>query len=171
MTTVDATAAKNRFGEILEACARGPVAIRRHGRIVAHLVAPGTDTAAPVEERVSRCLAAAGARYATLFGSLARGTARADSDIDVAVWFGRRMSSDLRMAITRLVADASGRAVDLVDLDSAPPLVLARALAGRELVCDGAATRARMAERLARTADERIATERAARAARHTLFQ
>lgn len=36
-----ATAAKQRFGEVLERAARGPVGIERHGRIVAYVVPPG----------------------------------------------------------------------------------------------------------------------------------
>jgi prevent-host-death family protein len=35
-----ATAAKQRFGELLERAARGPVGIVRHGRIVAYVVPP-----------------------------------------------------------------------------------------------------------------------------------
>lgn len=40
-----ATAAKQRFGELLERAARGPVAIVRHGRVVAYVVPP--EAAAP----------------------------------------------------------------------------------------------------------------------------
>ncbi len=40
-----ATAAKQRFGELLERAAHGPVGIVRHGRIVAYIVPP--DGAAP----------------------------------------------------------------------------------------------------------------------------
>lgn len=40
-----ATAAKQRFGELLERAAHGPVGIVRHGRIVAYVVPP--DRAAP----------------------------------------------------------------------------------------------------------------------------
>ena len=40
MQTVHATALKNRLGEILARAALGPVAIQRHGRVVALLVPP-----------------------------------------------------------------------------------------------------------------------------------
>src|SRR5258706_4406399 len=38
METVNATTLKNRLGAVLERAALAPVAIERHGRIVAHLV-------------------------------------------------------------------------------------------------------------------------------------
>lgn len=172
MTRFDATAAKNRFGQLLEACARGPVAIERHGRVVAYVVAPGEFAAQPqaLEDRLASRLRAAGAAYAAMFGSLARGEARPDSDIDVAVSFGKPMSSDLRMAVTGIVADAAGRSVDLVDLETADGLILARALGGREILCDGVATRQRMIARLRRSEDDRRSAALAARAARAGLF-
>jgi predicted nucleotidyltransferase len=105
-----------------------------------------------------------------MFGSLARGEARPDSDIDVAVSFGKPMSSDLRMAVTGIVADAAGRSVDLVDLETADGLILARALGGREILCDGVATRQRMIARLRRSEDDRRSAALAARAARAGLF-
>jgi predicted nucleotidyltransferase len=172
VTRFDATAAKNRFGQLLEACARAPVAIERHGRVVAYVVAPGEVSAQPpaLEERLAGLLRAAGAAYATVFGSLARGEARADSDIDVAVSFGRPMSSDLRMALTGIVADAAGRSVDLVDLEAAGGLIFARALGGREILCDSVATRQRMIARVRRSEDDRRSAALAARAARAGLF-
>ena len=172
MTRFDATSAKNRFGQLLEAAARAPVAIERHGRVVAYVVAPGNFTARPqaMEQRLASRLRAAGAAYATLFGSLARGAARPDSDIDAAVSFGKPMSSDLRLAVTGIVADAAGRSVDLVDLESAGGLILARALGGREILCDSVATRQRMIARLRRSEDDRRSAAMAARAARAGLF-
>lgn len=172
MTRFDATSAKNRFGQLLEASALAPVAIERHGRVVAYVVAPG-EFRAPrrtLEDRLAGCLRAAGAAYATLFGSLARGVARPESDIDVAVSFGRPMSSDLRMAVTGIVADAAGRSVDLVDLETAGGLILARALGGREIHCDSVATRQRMIARLRRSEDDRRNAAMAARTARAGLF-
>ena len=57
MDTIDATAAKNRFGHLLEACARAPVAVERHGRVVAYVVGPALMPAArPLEERLADCL-------------------------------------------------------------------------------------------------------------------
>ena len=172
MRTFDATSAKNRFGQLLEACSHAPVAIERHGRVVAYLVAPNEFPAAPepMETRLARRLSDAGAVYATIFGSVARGEARADSDIDVAVSFGQPMSSDLRMAVIGIVAGVSGRSVDLVDLEAAGGLILARSLGGREILCDAVATRQRMIAKVQRSEDERLSAAIAARAARARLF-
>lgn len=43
MQTVHATALKNRLGEVLARVALGPVAIQRHGRVVAWLVPPPAE--------------------------------------------------------------------------------------------------------------------------------
>ncbi|MEK6593131.1 MAG: type II toxin-antitoxin system Phd/YefM family antitoxin [Pseudomonadota bacterium] len=43
MQTVHATALKNRLGEVLARAALGPVAIQRHGRVVALLVPPPAE--------------------------------------------------------------------------------------------------------------------------------
>ena len=168
----DATAAKNRFGQVLEAAARAPVAIERHGRIVAYVLAPGDFPSPPssLEDRLAGRLRAAGAVYATLFGSLARGRERPDSDIDVAVSFGKPMTSDLRMAVTGLVAEVAGRSVDLVDMEKAEGTILAQALGGKEILCDSVATRERMALRLHRSEDDRRSVANAARHARKGLF-
>jgi len=171
-STFDATSAKNRFGQVLEAAARGPVAIERHGRVVAYVVAPNEvpSAPAPIEERLAARLRAAGAHYATIFGSVSRGAARPDSDIDVAVSFGKPMTSDLRMALTGLVAEIAGRSVDLIDLEKAEGTILAQALGGSEILCDSVSTRHRMALRLNRTEDDRRSVAIAARHARKALF-
>lgn len=172
MGTFNATSAKNRFGRLLEACAEGPVAIERHGRVVAHVVAPKDFEAArrPLVERLAERLAAVGAKYAAIFGSVARGEADADSDLDLALSFGKPMSADLRAAMIGLAADVAGRPVDLVDLETAPPLLLARALGGSEILCDVVETRQRMIRKLVRTVGDRHAAALAARAARKGLF-
>ncbi|MBE0615675.1 MAG: type II toxin-antitoxin system Phd/YefM family antitoxin [Burkholderiales bacterium] len=54
METFDTTSAKNRFGQLLEASSHAPVAIERHDRVVAYLVAPKAFLAtskAPMEDR------------------------------------------------------------------------------------------------------------------------
>lgn len=172
MKTFDATSAKNRFGQLLEACAHAPVAIERHGRVVAYVVGPRDFAAVPqtMEDRLASRLRAAGATYATVFGSVARGQALPDSDIDVAVSFGKPMSSDLRLAVLGIVADVSGRGVDLIDLESADGLIRARALGGTEILCDSLATRQRMIAKVQRSEDDRLSAAMAARAARAGLF-
>ena len=172
MKTFDATSAKNRFGQLLEACADAPVAIERHGRIVAYLVAPGDFSALSqtLEDKLARRLRAAGVAYATVFGSVARGEALPDSDIDVALSFGKPMSSDLRLAMIGIVADVSGRSADLIDLETAKGVILARALGGTELFCDSVASRQRMIDKVRRAEDDRLSAAMAARAARAGLF-
>jgi prevent-host-death family protein len=44
MESVNATQLKNRLGEVLRKAALGPVAVVRHGRVVAHLVPPPVAT-------------------------------------------------------------------------------------------------------------------------------
>ena len=172
MKTFAATSAKNRFGEMLEACAHAPVAIERHGRMVAYVVGPGDFSAVPqkMEDRLASRLRAAGVTYATVFGSVARGQARPDSDIDVAVSFGKPMSSDLHMAVLGIIADVSGRSVDLIDLESAEGLIRERALGGTEILCDSVAIRQRMIAKVQRSEDDRLSAALAARAARARLF-
>lgn len=172
MKTFDATRAKNRFGELLAACVDGPVGIVRHGRLVAYVVSPTqlAERPAGLPERLASRLAAMGVRYATLFGSVASGNARPDSDVDVAVSFGKPMSSDLRAAVTGLIADVAGRPVDLIDFESAAGLLFARAMAGTEFVCESPSTRATMLGRLLVAEDEALSARTAARIVRSRLF-
>jgi predicted nucleotidyltransferase len=169
--TIDATSAKNRFGELIEACRAGPVAVKRHGRVVAYVVAPHEFGAGGLETQLAAALRAAGARYATLFGSLAHGTASAESDADVSVSLGRPMTTAQRVALIGAIADIAGRPVDLIDLETARGLVFARAMQGRELVCDAPDTRQRLIARLLRTEDDRRVSAIAARSARAGLFR
>jgi predicted nucleotidyltransferase len=177
--SVTATLAKNQFGQLLEACMQAPVAIERHGRVVAYVVAPrdfapAAAAAGPAMPGIGPQLAdrlqALGGRYATVFGSVGAGRARADSDIDIGVSFGKPMSSRQREAAIAAVAEVSGRSVDLIDLESASGLILSRALGGREILCDAPGTRQRMIARLLRTEDDRRVAAQAARVARAGLF-
>jgi predicted nucleotidyltransferase len=54
-----------------------------------------------------------------LFGSLAKGRARPDSDLDIAVECRHPLTSEQRMAMIEALALASSRPVDLVDLRTA----------------------------------------------------
>jgi uncharacterized protein len=61
--------------------------------------------------------------YALVFGSTARGTAHAHSDVDVAIGLpeGRSLTAlELGDLVSRL-EKAVGRSVDVVDLEEAPP--------------------------------------------------
>lgn len=55
-------------------------------------------------------------RQALVFGSVASGRARADSDLDIAVDAGRPLGPDDRLALIEVLALACGRTVDLIDL-------------------------------------------------------
>jgi predicted nucleotidyltransferase len=73
-------------------------------------------------------------RLAVLFGSVARGDAGAASDIDLLVRV--RGGWQERVATAVAFEDALGRPVRLVDLDSAPPLLLADVLRDGRVLAD-----------------------------------
>lgn len=56
---------------------------------------------------------------AIAFGSVAVGTADAESDVDVAVWTDPALDHERQRDLTQVIALATGRPVDLVDLRSA----------------------------------------------------
>jgi predicted nucleotidyltransferase len=59
-----------------------------------------------------------------LFGSVARGEGRADSDVDVAVLYGKPVEpglAGLKLALAGDIEERLGRRVDLVLLDNQPP--------------------------------------------------
>jgi predicted nucleotidyltransferase len=57
-----------------------------------------------------------GIGLAILFGSLAAGEGRAESDLDLAVDAGRRLTASEKMALISELAGRTGRPVDLVDI-------------------------------------------------------
>ena len=67
-------------------------------------------------------------RLAIVFGSVAGGRARPDSDIDVAVLADTPLEVDARIALVQDLALATGRAVDLVDLRTAGEPLLGQIL-------------------------------------------
>lgn len=108
-------------------------------------------------EHVVDALRAAGARFAFVHGSRARGTARPDSDLDVAAWWGEGAPTSFDVPLPP--------EVDLVVLDTAPLELAGRvALEGRLLFDDAPEDRVRW---LARTrtiwSDERYRFERSHR--------
>ena len=76
----------------------------------------------PDENLVRAILAALdtqpGIRLAILFGSLASSRGRADSDLDLAVDVGHRLTAGEKLAMMNQLAERTGRTVDLVDLHS-----------------------------------------------------
>lgn len=72
---------------------------------------------------------------AIVFGSVARGVQRIDSDVDLAVQAARAMNARQRMDLVGDVAAATGRAVDLIDLRTAGEPLLGQILRhGRRLL-------------------------------------
>ncbi len=57
-----------------------------------------------------------GIRLAILFGSLAVGQERVDSDLDLAVDAGHRLTAGEKLALMNKLTERTGRPVDLVDL-------------------------------------------------------
>ena len=57
-----------------------------------------------------------GIELAFVFGSVARGTARADSGLDIAVQATQVLTAAQKMALIADLAQATGRADDLIDL-------------------------------------------------------
>ena len=77
-------------------------------------------------------------RLAMLFGSLATGRDRPDSDVDVAILADRPLSAELKAEWIGALSAATGRPVDLVDLRTAGEPLLGQVLKGRRLVGDAA---------------------------------
>lgn len=76
-----------------------------------------------------------GLRQAIVFGSVAAGTARPDSDLDIALDTGRPMTVDERIQVIASLAALSGRPVDLVDLRTVGEPLLGQILQrGRRLL-------------------------------------
>jgi uncharacterized protein len=66
-----------------------------------------------------------------LFGSLARGEGQVDSDVDVAVLYGKPVEpclAGLKLALAGDLEERLGRRVDLVVLDNQPPDLVHRVL-------------------------------------------
>ncbi len=76
--------------------------------------------------------------YALVFGSRARGTARARSDLDVAVGLGAgaRLTPTELGALVSSLEQATGKTVDLLLLDEAPPAVAYRVFRDGRLVLE-----------------------------------
>lgn len=69
-------------------------------------------------------------RLAIVFGSLATGRARPDSDLDIAVAADAPLTAERKMALIGELASVTGRSVDLIDLATAGEPLLGQILAG-----------------------------------------
>ena len=54
---------------------------------------------------------------AVLFGSVALGRQRADSDLDIAVAADRPLTADEQLSMISMLAERTGRPIDLIDLN------------------------------------------------------
>jgi len=87
----------------------------------------------PLEQTSEQAILSALASYkdirlAILFGSLATGTARADSDLDLAIDLGHKLDSGEKMQLIGDLALACGRPVDLIDIQTAGEPLLGQIL-------------------------------------------
>jgi predicted nucleotidyltransferase len=73
-------------------------------------------------------------KVAFLFGSLASGRVRPDSDIDLGVASDAPLSPGRKLQLMDELAIATGRTIDLVDLTTASFTLLGQALKGRRLL-------------------------------------
>lgn len=55
-------------------------------------------------------------RQAYVFGSLAKGTARSDSDLDIAIMATSTLDTETRIHLIEQLAQLTGRPIDLIDL-------------------------------------------------------
>ncbi|ADQ05939.1 DNA polymerase beta domain protein region [Caldicellulosiruptor hydrothermalis 108] len=69
-----------------------------------------------------------------IFGSLAKGNFRQDSDIDIAFFSDREVSNIERFRISQELADKLNRDVDLVDLKSASTVLKAQIVGTGEVI-------------------------------------
>ena len=72
-------------------------------------------------------------KVAFLFGSLASGRVRLESDVDVGIACAKVLTSARKLELMDFLAVATGRPIDLIDLTTAPFTVLGQALKGRRL--------------------------------------
>lgn len=93
-------------------------------------------------------------RFAMLFGSQARGIARAESDVDLAVSAGRPLSVAEITALIGDLGNATGRPVDLIDLATVGEPLLGQILNhGVRLLGDSAQQAAWLTRHLIEVAD------------------
>ncbi len=78
-----------------------------------------------------------GIEAAWLFGSVARGTPQTTSDLDVAVLGPTPLSADRKATVIEKLAQATGRPVDLIDLQATDGPIVGRILHdGARLFCN-----------------------------------
>ncbi|MEK7792393.1 MAG: nucleotidyltransferase domain-containing protein [Pseudomonadota bacterium] len=104
-------------------------------------------------------------RLAILFGSMATGRTRADSDIDLGLLAQAPLTAGLTLQLTQAIGVEFGRPVDIVDLYHVPEPITGQVLKGIRLYGDNATYARLLTRHLLNVADflplhQRILTER-----------
>lgn len=71
---------------------------------------------------------------AYIFGSVAKGTARPNSDLDIAVQSEKALTTEQHISLVEDLALATGRPIDLIDLKTAGEPLLGEILQGKKLL-------------------------------------
>lgn len=100
-----------------------------------------TSAASPIDDLLREVFRDfAQIQLAILFGSVARGTATAHSDLDLAVTAKKPLQAQEKIQIIEALAVATGRPIDLVDVTHAPEPLLGQVLKhGRRILGSDAA--------------------------------
>ena len=99
-------------------------------------IAPHSQPLRDREHRLAEALKAArpSLRLAMLFGSVAEGRARPDSDVDIGLLDEGPLDVDAMIEVAGAACDATGREVDIVDLHNVPQPVTGYVLRGKRLL-------------------------------------
>lgn len=104
-------------------------------------------TSQVLKELASRLAAEPDIAFASAFGSVADGSAQFSSDVDVAVLADAPLEPGRRRVLVGMLAQITGRPVDLIDLREAGPVLLMSALRGQRLVGRGSRANAELLSR------------------------
>jgi predicted nucleotidyltransferase len=103
----------------------------------------------PIEQTVTKVLRRhADIEAAWLFGSVAEGTEKTSSDLDVAVLGRNPLTADEKKTLIETLAQTTGRPVDLIDLQTTRGPIVGQILQnGTRLFCDDTALYAELLKR------------------------
>jgi predicted nucleotidyltransferase len=83
-------------------------------------------------------------QLAIVFGSVAQGSAKRESDVDVAIQAARPMNAEEKLQLIGQLAAATGRPVDLIDLRTVGEPLLGQILKHGKMIRGSAADKARL---------------------------